>query len=266
MNLLFAYVLITGALISGTPRALSDEELVRATHRELAVAAVLPSSPAEQAGLIAGDVILEAHDTHDHVWQATDSTSFSTFVDRSQGAPITLSIRRNGHFETMVAVPTSGLVAEDPDRFVLGVQVAPIGVVPLGVGEALTEGARLTWGVITLSAVGLYQFFASLFTFSADLSQVAGPVGITALIGQASVQGLGDFLSIVAIISVSLALINLVPVPALDGGRLLIVLIESVLHRRVNPRWIGWLNTIALVLLIPLMVIVSIHDIWKLVG
>lgn len=264
MNLLFAYVLITAALISGTPRVLSAEETARAEQPELAVSNVLPGSPAVTAGLVAGDSILIARDARGE-WRASDPKSFSAFIAESRGEPVMLTIKRNEKQQTITATAAQGIAA-DKERYVIGVEVATIGVVPLPLTEALTEGARLTWGVITISAAGLTHFFYSLFTFSADLSQVAGPVGITVLVGDASLQGLGNLLSIVAIISVSLALINLVPIPALDGGRLVMVLIESIIRRPLNARFANLVNMVAFALLIPLMLVVSAHDIFKLFG
>lgn len=263
MNLLFAYVLITGALISGTPRALSDAELLQARSLELAVSHVLPASPAEQAGLRIGDSILSAQDARG-AWHASDPKSFSVFISESGGSPVTFEIKRSERVQTAVVMPVQGIVAADPTRYAIGVEVATIGVVPLSFGTAMSEGARLTWGVIQISAAGLWQFFYGIFTFSADLSQVAGPVGITVLVGDASTQGLGNLLSIVAIISVSLALINLVPIPALDGGRLVMVIIESVIRRPIPVKIANGFNLIAFAFLIPLMVIISAHDLFKI--
>lgn len=265
MNLLFAYLLVTGALISGTPRALSDEEIAHATHLELAVSQAFPGTPAEQAGIQPGDILVSAEDPLG-LWHASDPASFSSYIGASGGSPVTLHIHRGGADQILVAVPRKGIIDNDPSRYAIGVEVATIGVVPVSFGKAVVEGFTLTWGVVKLSASGLWHFFAGLATFKADLSQVAGPVGITVLVGSASTQGLGDLLSIIAVISVSLALINLVPIPALDGGRLLIVLIEGVIRRPINPHITNAVNTVAFALLIPLMVIVSFHDVVKLLG
>jgi regulator of sigma E protease len=81
MNLLFAYVLITGALIMGTPRALSQDEIATAQHVELAVASVLEASPAASAGLLPGDSILSAEDGH-YAFSGTDPAAFTKFVSR----------------------------------------------------------------------------------------------------------------------------------------------------------------------------------------
>jgi len=267
MNFLFAYVLITGALISGTPRALAPSEIAIATSAELAVANVLPGSPAARAGLLPGDSILAAEDGH-YAFSETDPAAFTKFVSNGGGnTTITLSVRHaNGKEETLFARPEVGIIAADPSRAALGVEVATIGVVPLGFGAAIREGASLTWGVTKLTAIGLWHFFYGVFTLSADLSQVAGPVGIAGAVGSASAQGLGDLLSIMAIISINLALINLIPVPALDGGRLLFVIIESIIRRPIKPSISRAMNAAGFVFLVLLMLVVTAHDIFKIVG
>lgn len=263
MNLLFAYVLITSALISGTPRALSADEVSRARNTELAVANVLLQSPAAQAGLLPGDSILSATDATG-TWHAADPQSFTAFVNASNGASLTLSVRTNGEVHTLTATPAQNIVTKDPSRYALGVEVATIGVVPVSFVAALTQGASLTWGATMLTAQGLWHFFYGIFTLQADLSQVSGPIGIVGAVGSASAQGFGNLLSIMAIISINLALINLIPIPALDGGRLLFVIIESVLRRPIKASLSRAMNAIGFVFLILLMVVVSAHDILKI--
>ena len=267
MNLLFAYVLITGALIAGTPRAISQDEIAYARGVELAIANVLPSSPAAEAGLLPGDVILSAEDGH-YAFSGTNPAAFTKFVSNGGGnTTIALSVRHTDGKETLLfARPTFGIIASDPSRPALGVEVATIGVVPLSLGAAIVEGASLTWGTVTVIAAGLCHFFYGIFTFSADLSQVAGPVGIAGAVGSASTQGFGYLFSIMAVISINLALINLIPVPALDGGRLLFVIIESIIRRPIKPSVARAVNSVSFALLVLLMVVVTAHDIFKIVG
>ena len=264
MNLLFAYVLITGALIAGTPRALDESELAHARNMELMVANVLPGTPASLAGLLAGDSIISAK-TSGAEWRAVDPKSFSAFVASSKGSEVTLQIIRDGSEEIITAAPRKGLAASDPSRFALGVEVATIGVVPLSFSSALIEGASLTWSATKMTAIGLGHFFYSILTLSADLSQVSGPVGIAGAVGSASSQGFGNLLSIMAIISINLALINLIPIPALDGGRLFFVIVESVIRRPIKASIANSVNMIGFAFLILLMVVVTAHDIFKIV-
>ena len=267
MNMLFAYALITGALIAGTPRALSDSEVATAKNVELAVANVLPGSPAAQAGLLQGDIILSAEDGHNILPQTTPS-AFTKFVSEGgSNKTITLFVRHSDGKEALLfARPVEGLIASDPSRPAIGVEVATIGVVPLSLGSAIIEGISLTWGATVLTAQGLWHFFYGIFTLSADLSQVAGPVGIAGIVGSSSSQGIGYLLSIMAIISINLALIYLIPIPALDGGRLLFVIIESVIRRPIKQSIAHAVNAVGFIFLILLMLVVTANDIFRIVG
>jgi regulator of sigma E protease len=249
----------------GTPRALSEEELPSARDVALAVASVLPNTPAALAGLRPGDTIIGANSAAGE-WDAANPRSFSVFVAAGGGNAIALNVQRDGHVVSISATPATGVAATDPSRYALGVEVATIGVVPLSLAAAVVEGATLTLGAVALTADGLLHFFRGVFMLSADLSQVAGPVGIAGAVGFASSQGIGNLLSIMAIISINLALINLIPVPALDGGRLLFVLIESAIRRPIKASISRSINMVGFVFLILLMAVVTAHDIFKIAG
>ncbi len=273
MNVLLAYVLIVGALVAGTPRALAPEEVAAAHDPQLLVANVLPGSPAAEAGLAPGDVIVNAVHSYDAWNPTTDMESdtptpedFTQFVTGSEGKTLKLSVDRAGAEVSLTATPTRGIVESDPERYALGVEVVSIGTIPVTLADAIVEGISITWSTLLLTADGLFRFFASVFTLSANLSQVAGPVGIAGVVGEASAAGLGNLLSIVAIISINLAIINLIPIPALDGGRLLFVIIESVIRRPIKPSVAQAVNSIGFVFLILLMLVVTAHDIFKIVG
>ena len=264
MNLLFAYLLITGALIIGTPRALAPSEIAGARQVQLAVASLVPDSPAARAGVMPGDSIISATDARGQ-WSGADPETFTQFIAASGGNAVTLDIEHNGVDKKSVITPATGVVLGDLSRYALGIAVATIGIVPVSFGSALVQGASLTWQFTQATALGLWHFFFGVFTLSADLSQVAGPIGIAGVVGGAAANGLGNLLSLMAIISINLALINLIPIPALDGGRLLFVLIEGIMRRPIKVQVARTVNSIGFAFLILLMVVVSAHDIYKIV-
>ncbi len=267
MNLLLAYVLITITLLMGTPRALTDEEIPRATDVRLMVASVMPGSPAETAGLKAGDSISSVSGIPgSEAFNSTDDAAFIAYISsNTRQAPLTVTIERGGGVETLTATPQAGLISSDPSRPALGVSVAPVGVLPQSLIQAPIDGAIYTWEITKQTTVGLLKFFGQVFTLSADLKQVSGPVGIAGAVGNAYAEGLAALLSIAAIISINLAIINLLPIPALDGGRLLFVIIEGITRRPIKPAFAAAVNGIGFAFLILLMVVVTGSDIWKLV-
>lgn len=266
MNLVFAFVLIAASLAIGTPRALDANEIASAKDAVLTISDVLPGSPAAVAGLMFGDEVKQVIKGTD-TFTLSDPALFTAFVaSDSAGMPLTFDLLRNGSETLISVVPATGVIPEDSTRPALGVALAVVGTVPVTPARAVTLGAQYTWDIVAETAVGLVQFFKQFFTFSADLSQVAGPVGIAGAVGSAAKTGFGALVSLTAVISVNLALINLIPIPALDGGRLLFVIIEAITRRKIKPRVADTVNGIGFALLILLMVVVTGHDIWKLVG
>jgi regulator of sigma E protease len=263
MNLVFAYVLLSATLAFGTLRALTPEEAAKAPDATLAISDVLPGSPAEAAGLMSGDLIKSVTDGT-HTFTGADGDAFTAFVANEASASLVVTLDRNGGVVTATATPREGIIAADPSRAALGVGIAPVGTLAVPLLQAPIEGASLTWEATKETAIGLLTFFGGIFTFTADLSQVSGPVGIAKAVGTASANGLTALMSLTALISINLALINILPVPALDGGRLLFVIIEAVTRRPIPQGVAGALNMAGFALLILLMLVVTGSDIFKL--
>ena len=266
MNLLFAYVLLSFILYAGIPRALSEEEFSRAPDAALIVSDVLPDSPAARAGFEFGDRIVSVYGSGEEV--ATPSPeSFTAFIG-AQGSTkeISIEVMRGEETLTLSARPAMGVVSAEPARAALGVAVIGVGSVPTSFFEALRDGASLTVRLTTETAKALLSFFGSIFALSANLSDISGPIGIAGAVGDASRDGALALFYLTALISINLALINLVPVPALDGGRLLFVLIESIIHRPIPAIVSRATNTLGFALLILLMVAVTVGDVTRLLG
>ncbi|MFW0870891.1 MAG: M50 family metallopeptidase [Patescibacteria group bacterium] len=149
-------------------------------------------------------------------------------------------------------------------RALIGVELATVGTITLPWYQALYEGARLTVDLTIAIFSFLGDFLAGLFTGSTQADSIAGPVGIAHFAGDSFSAGAGEFAWFIAILSLNLAIFNLLPIPALDGGRLVLVAIESVIRRPLNPRWALYLNAGGFIFLIGLMALVTIFDIYKL--
>ena len=119
--------------------------------------------------------------------------------------------------------------------------------------------------MIKETAIGLYTFIATIFQGTANFSNVAGPVGIAGIVGNAAELGFSYLVMITALISINLGVINLIPFPALDGGRILFVAIEGLIRRRIPMQFNNAVNAVGFALLMALMVAVTYKDIARLV-
>ncbi|HEY4489523.1 MAG TPA: M50 family metallopeptidase [Candidatus Paceibacterota bacterium] len=266
MNLLLAYVIISGILAVGTPRALTAEEALLAPDASLVIAGTLPGSPAERAGLIVGDRILSVFDEKGE-FATTNPDAFTAYIaTQKAGDMLTFTILRGEETLTLTTAPEAGIIPGEPERSALGVSVATVGTVPVAWYRVPIEGAVFTWEITKQVAVGLIGFFGSVFTLSANLAQVSGPIGIAGTVGDAYDQGLTSLFTITALISINLAIINLLPIPALDGGRLLFVAIEAIIRRPIPTVFVRGVNMAGFAFLILLMVVITASDIFKIVG
>lgn len=268
MNLLLAYFALTTALVLGTQQVLTPAQLATSKDAVIVFSDVVPGSPADKAGFKRGDEILSATTT-----TATLGTNYTgnipmalaTLISQNTTeSPMEFLVRRGGNLIHIHATPKKGVVQGNPNGVGLGVGITAIGTVKTPLLEAPLEGLRYTWEMTKETAIGLVKFFGQIFTFKADLSQVSGPIGIAKAVGQASDTGLGALLALTGLISINLALVNLIPIPALDGGRLLFVLIEAAIRKPLNPKIAERVNAVGFLLLILLMIVISAHDIFKL--
>lgn len=258
MNVLFAWFLFIVVLLLGVPTVVDEHEATE--DAQLVVVDVLPDSPAHQAGLPVGAVIQSYRAGDDEPLVPSAFSSFS-----SEGEPISITYTAKGKEETVVITPQAGLIEEDQSKEAIGVALALVETVRKPLPEALYEGTLTTLRSLEGITLGIIHLFVDIAQMDADLSQVAGPVGIVGLVGDAAEFGFASLLMFTAAISLNLAVINVLPFPALDGGRLLFVLIESITRKPINPVWVARLNTVGFILLMALMFAVTYSDIMKLV-
>ncbi len=258
-NLLFAYVLFSVGYMIGFPTTVDHEGLGVVKDPQVLVVNVGPGTPAERAGLASGDVIVALAENGDRI-EPKNADEARTFI-AAHDEEITLSYKRGEEEGEVTVEPQSGIVE---GRKAIGVLLDDVGTLQLPPHLALVEGARLTWSVTEATFVGLAGFFGNLLTGEADFSSISGPVGIVGYVGDAAAIGFISLLSLTALISINLAIINLIPFPALDGGRLFFLLVEVVTRRPISVNVTRVANTLGFVLLILLMVVVTYHDVLKL--
>jgi regulator of sigma E protease len=261
MNVLFGWLLLVVILMMGTSVQVTEEEATE--QAVLTVAAILPDSP---ASVLPTGASITSAERGGVILGTLTPTAFSTFVGLSTD-PVSVTYEMpESEPQTVSLTPKQGLLPDDPQRAVIGIQTALVEQQQYGFVEAVRNASRQTVQMLAAITVGLGQLLGNAIQGTADFSQVTGPVGIVEHVGTAASFGLTSLLFFTAVISFNLAVINLVPVPALDGGRLVFVAIEAVTRRPINPVWSTRLNIIGFGLLMLLMVVVTFNDIVKLIG
>lgn len=267
MNFILAWVLFSVGFMSGLPTSLgSQPEGAVLQDVNLVVVSVLPESPAELSGLRSGDKILAVNKTDDKniEYSLSEITpeSFRDFVLDSENQIIKVGYTR-GQEEILRTAEVKPVLNKD-NNVAIGIAMENVGIARLPFFKAFSEGMKLTIYQTKTTAVGLYSLIANAIKGDGDLSAVAGPVGMTQIVGEAYKFGFIYLLSFTALISVNLAIINLVPFPALDGGRLLFLLIEKIKGSRLNQNFANTANMIGFMILILFMLVVTYNDIIKL--
>lgn len=258
-NLLFAWVLISFGFMVGLPYSVDDSSYgARVQNAKLIITQITPDSPAQTAGLKAGDTILELSSGPDVVSSPVIETTQKFIASHDE---VELTFARGAETKTTTVRGVEGII---DDRRAIGISMDIIGTLKLPVHEALYAGGTATASLVGSMTVGILNFFKNIFVGDASFDGVSGPVGIVGIVSDASTLGFVHLLSLTAVISINLAIINILPFPALDGGRLFFLLIEAIKRSPIKPVVANTANGIGFILLILLMVVVTYHDIVKI--
>lgn len=235
MNFLFGWIVLSSVYMIGIPEA-------------ILVTQVQPGSPAEAVGITVQDKILHF----------SDIPAFTQLVNAQQGMPVTITIERQGVQRDIVVTPR---VNPGPNEGALGVGLLKVGMPQQGFFESLWQGLTSAVHITQAIFVALYHLVGQVFSGQGDFSQVSGPVGIVKVTADASQFGLGYLLQLLALISLNLAVLNILPFPALDGGRLFFLLIETLKGSPLPIRFEQYVNAFGMALLLLLMVVITIKDV-----
>lgn len=259
-NLLFAWILLSVGFMSGVPYSVDDSYYgSRVENAELTIISVVERSPAFSAGLKSGDHILSLT-AGKEVLHTQEMQAVQNFIATHE--EIILEYQRGEETRTTMVRPEGGVVE---GRRAIGISMDMAGTLTLPVYDAVVMGFTTTLSLTNQTIIGLFGFFKQMILGNADFSSVSGPVGIVRIVSDASVLGLVHLISLTALISINLAVINLFPFPALDGGRLFFIIIETIKRSPIKPVVTNAVNGIGFVILILLMVLITYSDIVKIV-
>ena len=218
------------------------------------VAELTDNSAFAEAGIQSGDKIVKMQSDKytTHIMCYDDISLFGGITGYS---PCKVTVMRNGEKKTFSVTP---VFSETDNRHLYGFKIA---TVKKNVINTVKYAA--VQSVFTVKIV--YKSFAMLLGGKLGANDVSGPVGIVSEIGNAARNGILYLINITALITVNLGVVNLLPLPALDGGRIYFILLEKIRRKRLTPEQEGTIHTIGFVLLMILMLVVTFFDISKLV-
>ncbi len=261
MNWVFAWFLLVIIMMIGVPTGITEDKAT--ANSQLYVDSVLVGSPAENI-LPPRSKIISVKSSDGELATLLPST-FSDYVASHGEQTLTIEYAdKAGDVREVSVVPKVGVLESSPDRAALGVALSLVETVKQPLLPALKEASIKTYVITKAIVVGLWGLLAGAVAGTADFSQVAGPIGIVGYVGDAAAAGFTSLLFFTAIISMNLAVINLLPIPALDGGRLVFVAIETITRRAIPPVWAGRVNLIGFALLMLLMIAATYNDVMKL--
>lgn len=258
MNWVVATIIFAIGFLIGVPSDL--EGVPPGAHirdQRVEIVQVVSNSAAAQAGLVVGDRLLRVQDQPIQ----TANEALSALQKASANSPsFPIQVVHEDQERTVTITPQ---YLAELKRPAVGVGLSTVGVVRFSWYRAFPQGAILTYQYTKLILGAFGSLVRSLVVAREVPTDVSGPVGIAVMTGKVAALGLWPLLQFTAMLSINLAVVNFLPIPALDGGRALFVLIESIRRRRIHPEWEASIHRIGFVLLLTLVLLVTFHDVLR---
>lgn len=224
-----------------------------AVSNDAIVSELVKDGPAEKAGILVGDKILKING---HKVKSNDDVAIYIQIE-SKDKPVTFTVDRDGIKEDIKVKP----VKEEVE----GTTVYRVGIMSSGkVSHGFLASVKYSFTKIGSLFRQMVITLRGLFTGGLSVKQLSGPVGIYNVVGTQRTAGLQNILYLIALLSVNVGFINLLPLPAFDGGRILFLIIEKIKGSPVSPELENRIHTIGFILLLVLMLYITFNDIIKL--
>jgi len=256
MNVILAWFLFSLGYLIGLPQSTdSVGPGAIVSEAQVMVAQVMPNSVAARAGLLEGDAILQVGEI-----KVGSEKALQEEINKQDKQEVNLVVKRNNQIENIKVIPTDS----GSGRATIGVAIFSGATVRYPFLIAFWEGAKTTGWMLKEIVLAFINLFGDLFHGQAVGDQFAGPVGIANITGQAARLGFAYLLQFIALLSLNLAIINILPFPALDGGRIFFLLIEKTKGRPMRRELETLIHNIGFLLLIALVIFITAKDIIKL--
>ncbi len=263
-NLIFGWLILVGGFMLGLPSSVERAEKyeVGLINQKTVIVGISENSPAKSAEIKIGSQINAVGLKNSQVLSNPTPKTFTDFVQKNSEQEIYLKISEAGIEREIFLLPKEGII---PEKKALGVSLAESGLLRLSLGDALKEGTLMSFNLVSQTFNGLFELIKRAFTKEANiLDGLAGPVGIVSIVGEASAYGWPYLIFLTALLSLNLGILNILPLPALDGGRLFLLLIEVVRGKNLSNKTYFVTQSIGVIFLIFLMIAVTIKDIERL--
>lgn len=209
---------------------------------------VVENSPADQAGLLVGDIILGANGK-----SLDEYENITKVIQDSPGKPLDLTVERNGVISVITVIPED---QQNTGKGLIGVQLKQL-FEKATFSQATVAAFTTTADMTTV----IFDGFKKIITGNVTMDDIAGPVGIMQIIGEAARAGIAMLIYWAGVLSLYLGIFNLLPIPALDGSRLLFLSLEGVRGKPIDPQRESMVHLVGFALLMLLMVVVTVNDI-----
>lgn len=255
---LAAMVIFSVVFLIGADLPVNDGDTSGLTNVRVQIISVSQNSPADLAGIKASDVILNLK-TETQDIPVNTVKDFQDFTKQNSGKEVKVTVKRGGDvFDTKLAIRTEapagqGLVGVGLQRVATLINKTAWYMAPI-------EGVKYTWTTTINALKGLWQVFANLTSGKGapQGAEFAGPLGITVFLAQAANLGVGFFLYFIGSISVFIAIFNLFPIPALDGGKFVFLMIEKIMKKPVPAKVEQIITAVFFFILISLSIFITI--------
>jgi len=259
MNLLLAILLLSLGFMIGLPWSIEDSENV--SDAKVQITQIASNSPAQAAGIKTGDVVLSSSGLSGKIESLDKVEDLQNFIEDNKGQEVLLDLKRGQDVLTVKLTPR---INPPLDEGAMGVGLARVSDISFPWYGAIWEGAKTALNLTWLTISSLFYLIWQLFSSGQAGENVTGPVGIYSITGQAAQMGFVYLLQLTALISINLGVINALPFPALDGGRVLFLIIEKIKRSPVSERVERTVHAAGFIFLILLMIVVSFRDIVQL--
>ncbi len=261
-NVVLGWILLAGSFSLGVLVPVDSAPAgVDLKNHQTMVLNVLPESPAALAGIEPGVRIKALVGPGDTLLDPAPEV-ITAYVQNHGDHDLTLITQEGGRQEESNILKP--VLDSESGNYRLGIALDRVGTYRMPIGQAIVESWKKTGEALVAITSGLFHLLSALFQGGADLSGVAGPVGIAGMAKSASQIGLASLLSFMAVLSLNLAILNLLPIPALDGGRIVIVVLEAITGRKITGKAVSIVQFASFALLILLMILVTVHDVKNL--